>query len=152
MGLGALTTLDVHVPFIYFSSAISENATPEQLHMVYTALYAQALHSARQYVAMTPGSTLIHRTEQDESPISYNLGIISNAMILCPRASEGMKIKNNSGDEVGRVALNGTVLGGTLLVKNEEEWDALRDDESKLRDALRIIGIPHTKHEQDGRL
>ena len=73
-------------------------------------------------------------------------------MVLCPRAAEGMKISNNSGDEVGSVSLNGTVLGGTLLVKNEDEWDALRNDESKLKDVLSIIGIPPIKREQDGRL
>jgi len=141
------------VPFTYFSSALPEDPTPAQLHRIYTTLHDQALLVAREYVAKTCGDTpLIQPTDGDESPISYNLGLIDRIMVLCPRASEGTKIKTSNGDEVGPVSLNGTILGGTLLVKNEEEWNALRNDESKLKDILSIIGIPPIKYEQDGKL
>lgn len=73
-------------------------------------------------------------------------------MVLCPRASEGTKIKGSNGEDVGPVALNGTVLGGTLLVKSEAEWDALRDDESKLKYVLSTIGFPPDKLGNDERL
>lgn len=72
-------------------------------------------------------------------------------MVLCPRASEGTKIKSNNGGDIGPVSLNGTVLGGTLLVKSEAEWDALRNDQSKLMDILAAIGFPPNK-EHEGSL
>jgi ATP adenylyltransferase len=73
-------------------------------------------------------------------------------MVLCPRVSEGTKIKDSNREDVGPVALNGTVLGGTLLVKREAEWVALRNDESKLKDVLSAIGFPPSKIEQDEKL
>lgn len=87
----------------------------------------------------------------EKSPISYNLGFTSRAFVLCPRASEGLEVQSSAGKTVGLIALNGTVLGGTLLVKSEEEWDVLRNDESKLTAILQAIGVPPaTDHE--GRL
>lgn len=62
-------------------------------------------------------------------------------MVLCPRSSEGTKILSNDGEPVGPVSLNGTILGGTLLVKSESEWDALRNDDSKLELVLKSIGF-----------
>ncbi|KAK7983660.1 hypothetical protein PG989_011062 [Apiospora arundinis] len=62
-------------------------------------------------------------------------------MALCPRVAEGSKIRSKSGEEVGSVALNGTVLAGTALVKNEAEWDALREDPAKLLGVLSKIGV-----------
>jgi ATP adenylyltransferase len=65
-------------------------------------------------------------------------------MVLCPRTSEGAKIKSDSGELIGPISLNGTVLGGTLLVKSEAEWDTLRNDESRLEEVLKSIGIDST--------
>jgi ATP adenylyltransferase len=42
----------------------------------------------------------------------------------------------------GRLALNGTVLAGTALAKNQAEWDALRDDPGQLLAVLGKIGVP----------
>ncbi len=79
-----------------------------------------------------------------ESPISYNMGMTNYAMVLCPRTSEGLEIKTLSGKLIGPVALNGTLLGGTLLVKTKAEWEAFHDGDSKLDDVLLAIGIPTT--------
>lgn len=73
-------------------------------------------------------------------------------MVLCPRSSEGMRIKNSDGEEIGLVALNGTVLGGTLLVKSEAEFSTLRNDQSTLVKVLSAIGFPPTTLEHDEKL
>ena len=127
------------LPFTYFSSAIPENPSPEHLHEIYVSLLQKACDVSREL------------TKSDEQ-VSYNLGLTDKAMVLCPRTSEGLTIKNSSGELMGPVALNGTVLGGTLLVKSEGEWDALRSDEAKLHEILSAIGIPPTKSEREGKL
>jgi ATP adenylyltransferase len=66
----------------------------------------------------------------------------TSAMAIVPRRNEGAPIKNGQGVEVGNVALNGTLLAGTLMVKLEDEWNALRNDESQLDNILTTIGIP----------
>lgn len=73
-------------------------------------------------------------------------------MVLCPRTSEGTKIRNNDGELIGPIYLNGTVLGGTLLVKSDAEWDALRSDDVKLHDVLSSIGIHPTNSAPNERL
>ena len=65
-------------------------------------------------------------------------------MALIPRRAEGSVISTDDDEpsSVGPIALNGTVLAGTLLVKNEMEWNALKNDPSQLPRLLEVIGIP----------
>lgn len=49
---------------------------------------------------------------------------------------------HSDGSEIGFVALNGTTLGGTMMVKHEEEWNTLRSQPEKLDSILAAIGIP----------
>ncbi|KAI6360606.1 hypothetical protein MCOR25_006691 [Pyricularia grisea] len=74
-----------------------------------------------------------------EARISYNLAMTRDVMVLCPRRSEGAALVAGGGDEVGKLALNGTVLAGTALVKSEAEWDALRGDPEQLGRVLARI-------------
>lgn len=129
------------LPFMSFTSQVPKNATSSQLHNLYLAMHAKACQIA------TLNNSLSKTTRKEESPISYNLGLTNHVMVLCPRTSEGPKISSATGDMIGPIALNGTILGGTLLVKNEEEWHALRNDESKLMDVLSAIGTPPAKNE-----
>ncbi len=73
-----------------------------------------------------------------EAVISYNLALTAEAMVICPRRTEGAMVK----DGFGPVAVNGTVLGETVMVKTGEEWDALRRDGVGLYGLLRAVGIP----------
>jgi ATP adenylyltransferase len=141
------------LPFTYFAATLPDGATPSQLHKIYTSLYEKAFKSAQQF-AGSPGSSfyLLETIRDNESRISYNMGLTDRVMVLCPRVSEGLEVTSNRDEIIGTVALNGTVLGGTLLVKNEAEWRALRSDEPKLMDILKAIGIPSTKADYNERL
>jgi sulfate adenylyltransferase (ADP) / ATP adenylyltransferase len=141
------------LPFTYFVSKIPDAATPSQLNKIYTTLHEKAFKAAQQFAGSSRTSfSLLEATRKGESRISYNMGLTDRVMVLCPRVSEGLKIKSTEGEIIGPIALNGTVLGGTLLVKNNEEWQALRNDESKLKEVLEAIGIPSPKVDPDGRL
>jgi ATP adenylyltransferase len=72
-------------------------------------------------------------------------------MVLCPRVSEGPFIKSRAGNEIGPIALNGTILGGTILAKTREEWESLQDP-ATLRDVLSAIGFPTHESEISQRL
>ncbi|KAK8074633.1 hypothetical protein PG997_009296 [Apiospora hydei] len=126
---------DADVPFAVLTDRIASGATAEQLHAAYVRLYKDAVR-------------LLHPEENEnvagegEARISYNLAMTRTTMALCPRIVEGATIRSKSGEEVvGPVALNGTVLAGTALVKNEAEWDALREDPDKLLGVLSKIGV-----------
>ncbi|KAK0109891.1 hypothetical protein ONS95_002563 [Cadophora gregata] len=135
------------LPFSYFSAQIPKNASGEDIHRIYTDLHGLACRLVKNIEAADPSAGI----SLQESPISYNLGFTVRAIVLCPRISEGLKIQASSGDAIGPIALNGTVLGGTLLVKSEEEWNVLQKDESKLINILAAIGVPPTL-DQEGRL
>lgn len=68
----------------------------------------------------------------------------TSSMVLCPRRNEGAVLKRDDGSEAGSVQLNGTILGGTLMVKLQDEWDVLRGDSTVLDALLGAIGIPTT--------
>ncbi|KAI8626824.1 ATP adenylyltransferase-domain-containing protein [Xylariaceae sp. FL1651] len=123
------------LPFTILKSVICAEMSTEEKHRTYLELYKRAVHAT---VANTKAA------EEGEAQISYNLAMTSTTMALCPRTSEGIRIKNAKGEEVGDLALNGTVLAGTALVKSEAEWDALRKDGTVLSDVLRGIGVPPT--------
>lgn len=63
-------------------------------------------------------------------------------MMVAPRTREGAPLKDQNGQDLGFVALNGTVLGGTLMVKTEDEWNIMKQEGTHLDDLLRKIGIP----------
>ncbi|KAF8863743.1 HIT-like protein [Acephala macrosclerotiorum] len=129
----------IDLPFTYFASVLPINPTSKQIHELYLDLYGKACQVSK-----------VETTISEESSISYNLGLTDRAIVLCPRVSEGMKIQDEHGQLLGPIALNGTVLGGTLLVKTENEWNTLRSNESRLMEILNAIGI--SSKDCEGRL
>ena len=59
-------------------------------------------------------------------------------------------LRRDDGSEIGFAALNGTMLGGTMMVKHQEQYDALREKPELLDDILEAIGI--SKEVQQDRL
>ncbi|KAF2095621.1 HIT-like protein [Rhizodiscina lignyota] len=132
------------LPFACFSRAIPQNASSDQLFTIYTTLLSEATVAARSYAQAHPTDFALPTIsgESIPAPISYNLAMTTSSMVLCPRSSEGVVLKQQDGSEAGYVALNGTILGGTLMVKLKEEWDILRGDSTALDLLLAAIGIP----------
>lgn len=131
------------LPFTHYALQLPQEPSPETLYSAYKKLYEAAAAAVRSYISSNKDSGLeLHPSEGGSSPISYNLAMTTSAMAIVPRRNEGAPIKNKQGAEVGSVALNGTLLAGTLMVKLEDEWNALRDGEQQLDSILTAIGIP----------
>lgn len=120
------------VPFKVFTRSISPDMSAEERYDTYLELYRRAVKSVYLGEVRTEG----------EAKISYNFAMTSRSMALCPRTAEGAVIQNKTGEDIGMVSLNGTVLAGTALVKNRAEWDALREDPDMLLGVLKGIGLP----------
>lgn len=127
------------LPFATFADRIREDMDPEELRAVYLRLYRKACAAAG--AGDGPSAEKISERDGVETVISYNMAITRHAMVLCPRTAEGSALVDKEGNEVGKVALNGTVLAGTALVKSQSEWDALRADPTQLWDILGKIGV-----------
>ena len=87
--------------------------------------------------------------ESKHVSFSYNLALNLKHMAICPRRSEGTRIPGLDGNEV---AMNGTILAGTMMVKLPEEWEALKqlDRSEKLDEMLARIGFPAVAVTTDG--
>ncbi|KAF1934035.1 5',5'''-P-1,P-4-tetraphosphate phosphorylase 2 [Didymella exigua CBS 183.55] len=133
---------DPNIPFAHFGRRFDAEPTGEQLVSIYNELYGLAKDAVDDFIAKDPGRFALHPTEGGDSPISYNLAMTTEGMVILPRRSEGTMLKRPDGNEIGFVALNGTTLGGTMLVKNQEERDVLRSQQGKLDSILNTIGIP----------
>ena len=126
-----------NLPFAHFALSIPKDPSAETLHSIYLALYKAAVTAAQQdkpaAATEIKGSTA--------ASISYNLSMTTSTMLICPRRSEKATL---AAAEVtsGEVSLNGTILAGTLMVKNENEWMLLRNDPQLLADVLVTVGYP----------
>ncbi|KAI0976254.1 HIT-like domain-containing protein [Xylaria arbuscula] len=121
------------LPFTVFTSPISVEMSAEDKHLAYLLLYKRAVRAVLANAVAT---------DEGEAQISYNFAMTSTCIALCPRTAEGTSIKDGNGNEIGKVALNGTLLAGTALVKNQVEWDALRSNQTMLPSVLGGIGVP----------
>lgn len=134
-----LAAAGTKLPFATFGESLREDMTPPELYAAYLRLYSRACAAAG--VGEMPGEGFASLNHAPKSLISYNLAITRTAMVIAPRVAEGSAVVGNDGQEVGKLALNGTVLAGTALVKSQPEWDALRADPDQLCEILGKIGV-----------
>lgn len=130
-----------HFPFAHFALPLPSNPSAETLHAIYISLYRTALATAKG----KSGGDFDAKATSGPAAISYNLAMTDSVMMICPRRNESSRIPVDpavSRDiaEAGVIALNGTVLGGTLMVKAEAEWDLLRRSPETLANVLTEIG------------
>ncbi|PNY22822.1 Uncharacterized protein TCAP_07057 [Tolypocladium capitatum] len=126
-------------PFVTFSETIGTGMPSADLRAAYLRLYRRACRAVAAHAGARPADE--EAPAEGEARISYNMAMTSGTLVVCPRLAEGGAVLRR-GEAVGRLALNGTVLAGTALVKGEAEWEALRGDPRALADALRLIGVP----------
>jgi ATP adenylyltransferase len=130
------------LPFIHFVKSFTSDPKGPELLRVYEELYNAAKEAVDIFIATNPGQLALHSIDGGDSPMSYNLALTISGMAILPRRSEGTMLLRQDGSEVGFVALNGTTLGGTMMVKHQEEWNLLRDSPELLDEILTAIGIP----------
>ncbi|KAH8701049.1 ATP adenylyltransferase-domain-containing protein [Talaromyces proteolyticus] len=125
------------LPFKHFALLLPEDPSAEFLHNAYLSLYQAA-------VAADAGTTSSNREDvQTSGPaaISYNFAMTESAMMICPRKSETAQLQLQKEKSDSAISLNGTILAGTLMVKQEPEWDELCSAPEKLDSLLAAVGI-----------
>jgi sulfate adenylyltransferase (ADP) / ATP adenylyltransferase len=155
------------VPFKTFGQRLNRDVSGEELHQTYLRLYREAVKAvdaAAKGLAQHDKPSEAEEIKQgrskdddeqesahgvrksqtgvgEEATISYNMALTLDAIVILPRVAEGSAVYDAEGKAVGQLQLNGTVLAGTALVKNESEWNALRNDEGQLVHVLGKIGV-----------
>ncbi|KAJ5708444.1 hypothetical protein N7488_008245 [Penicillium malachiteum] len=134
-----------HLPFAHFALPLPKNPSADTLHSIYISLYSAAV-AATEGRDPSQGPTDPDLPNEGHSAISYNLAMTLSTMMIAPRRSETAKIPMDvlaAGDIVdpGVLSLNGTILAGTLMVKAEAEFDALRSNPENLSGVFRDVGF-----------
>ena len=131
------------LPFTHFAQPFDAEPSGPQLLAMYNQLYKAAKASVDAFSSAHPDELALHAVDNGDMPISYNLAMTTAGMVILPRRAEGTMLRrDDDGSEVGFVALNGTALAGTMMVKNQGEWDMLRGQPELLDSILARIGIP----------
>ncbi|KAF2658508.1 HIT-like protein [Lophiostoma macrostomum CBS 122681] len=130
------------IPFTHFGIRLPADPSGDFLMSAYQSLLQEAKKAVNEFIATRSDDLSLHATEDGSLPISYNMAMTTSGMAIVPRRSEGSMLKREDSTDVGYIELNGTTLGGTLMVKNQAEWDLLRTEPGKLDNILNDIGIP----------
>lgn len=131
------------LPFVQFATPLETGITPRNLYLKYTLLMTAALSAISHPYEVTDSVAYDEsvQIEQDgQTTFSYNLAMTTGRMAICPRKAEAASVPGAGADSL--VAINGTILGGTLMVKNEQHWDALKANPHTLDDILQTIAFP----------
>jgi sulfate adenylyltransferase (ADP) / ATP adenylyltransferase len=128
------------IPFHHYALRISPRSSSRELHQTYLTLYSTAVEAVREFNSEPLTQDPLEIKDPAAAAISYNLAMTEDIMVICPRRSEAAVVPSSEGE--GSVAVNGTILAGTLMVKDPVEWDSLRQDPDLLTDILTTIGFP----------
>lgn len=140
------------LPFAHFAEDIPPNADGETLHGIYLRLYRAAVAATQAQESSVDDSVDVDAATHGPAAISYNLAMTVSTMMICPRRREHAELDISCASqdsstqgriaEAGLISLNGTILTGTLLVKAETEWNALRRRPEALAEVLAAVGFP----------
>ena len=126
------------LPILHLATPLEEGLSSADLHRKYMLLMRAALSATR-----FPGRPVNERLaveREGQTILSYNLAMTTDRMAIFPRSQEAVGIPG-AGPE-SSVAVNGTILAATFMVKDETEWDVLRDNHTLLDRMLTSIGFP----------
>ncbi|KAH7402757.1 Ap4A phosphorylase-like protein II [Pyrenochaeta sp. MPI-SDFR-AT-0127] len=140
------------LPFTHFARSFNSEPSGSHLFSIYNELYNAAKEAVDRFIVANPNELELHPIDGGDSPISYNLAMTTSGMVVLPRRSEGTMLRGDDGSNIGFVALNGTTLGGTMMVKYEEEWNEMRRKPKLLDDILTAIGIPRELQQTKSRV
>ncbi|PSK45158.1 hypothetical protein B9Z65_2298 [Elsinoe australis] len=98
------------------------------------------------YVRLLTDNVGIEEVETSEGKskrpsASYNLAMTTDRIAIAKRTREAYIYQDDSRED-HPIALNGTVLAGTLMVKGQTEWNWLKNEPSNLLKVLQAIGEP----------
>ena len=132
---------DPNLPFLHYATKLKADISAHDLYSTYISLLRAAVCGVRGKDLATDSAREEPIERNGEVVISYNLAMTIETMAIFPRRSESAEIPA-AGQSVGAVAINGTVLGGTLMVKDEHEYQNLKNESSLLDTILTNIGFP----------
>ncbi|WAO88703.1 Hypothetical protein NCS54_00606300 [Fusarium falciforme] len=133
-------TIVAKLPFTAIARNIS-GMNADQLHLTYLDMYQKGC-----MVEATITRDPKHESEphlDGPSRISYNLAMTKDTMVLLPRLSDKIHLEDDEGKPLGiKLSVNGTILAGTVLVKEYHDYKTIQQFPGALTRGLQHIGVP----------
>lgn len=133
-------TIVAELPFTAIARNIS-GMDASQLHSTYLDMYQKGCR--------VEATITRHPKHESEPPldgpsrISYNLAMTKDTMVLLPRLSDKFHLQDAEGKPLGiKLSVNGTILAGTVLVKEERDYQTIQKFPGALMRGLERIGVP----------
>ncbi|RSM17790.1 hypothetical protein CDV31_003397 [Fusarium ambrosium] len=137
-------TITAHLPFTVVARNIS-GMDSDQLHRTYLDMYQKG--------CMVEATVTLHPKHEIEPPlegpsrISYNLAMTKDTMVLLPRLSDKIHLEDAEEKPLGvKLSVNGTILAGTVLVKEEHDYRVIQKFPRALKRGLERIGVPSYRY------
>lgn len=108
------------LPFVHFATRLSADMPASEIHARYLLLMKAAIASISEAGNLNSLDT-VSIDHEGRATFSYNLAMTTGIMAILPRKEEACAIP---GLPASFVAINGTILAGTLMVKAEDEWSS----------------------------
>ncbi|KAL2693658.1 hypothetical protein Neosp_000219 [[Neocosmospora] mangrovei] len=133
-------TIAAKLPFTAIARNIS-GMDADQLHSTYLNMYQKGCMVE---------ATLTRHPKHDNEPslkgssrISYNLAMTKDTMVLLPRLSDKIHLEDAEGKPLNiKLSVNGTILAGTVLVKEARDYQMIQKFPGALKRGLERIGVP----------
>jgi len=124
--------------FVHFATSLQPGLSAADLHQKYLLLMRAAL------ACIGEGKDLrsldaVSISCDGRTTFSYNLAMTTEVMAILPRRAEASAIP---GVADGFIAINGTILAGTMMVKEAEEWHSLCKQPELVQKILDDITYP----------
>jgi len=130
------------LPFVHFATALRPSLGAADIYRTYLFLMQAALAGISEATDLETFDA-VSISQDGRATFSYNLAMTAEVMAILPRRAEATGIP---GVTDSSIAINGTILAGTMMVKSEEEWHRLRKQPEHVLKILSDITYSKTRN------
>ena len=131
-----------NLPFVHFATTLQPSLGAAEIHRTYLFLMQAALAGISEATDLE-ALDAVSISRDGRTTFSYNLAMTAEVMAILPRKAEATGIP---GVADSSIAVNGTILAGTMMVKSEEEWERLRKQPEHVLKILDDITYSKTRN------
>lgn len=135
------------LPFVHYGIKLRAESDAHSLHNSYVLLLKAALASITGDTSLS-NVDAVSIDQDGQTTFSYNLAMTTEVMAILPRKQDAAVMANSSD---GYVFVNGTILAGTLMVRDEGDWSQLHQDPELVLSVLDEITYPRTRPVHDAK-
>lgn len=126
------------LPFVHYAVRLEAGLDSRAIYAKYLLLMRAALASINGGLDLDIINSVRIIDEERKTTFSYNLAMTTDVIAIMPRKAESAAISSSNERSI---FVNGTVLAGTMMVREEDDWLQLRREPEFLSEVLDKIAF-----------